>query len=428
MIRRIWKDETSEMDLAVGVWKKFAFAPPPETERPTYEIVGPTEKYDERDHVFSRTAMREGTPLFEEYYRRHPEKKEVDEENRKRSKKIAGIMMEKDPVNENLSASTFLRAWIMSRPEYIYQKGRVRVLPLHSLDLQKVHPDAKQMTRKIKALGLHLGAGKVRIARLDNRWVFSHKAVPVPKEEADHHPEYPYVICLAVPQNPYFTANHSGLSVNFDVGWHYSYASFISYAIADFIRSLGWSARPSPTISTPYLVTPLFVDAGIGEDGRCGYTVTKEFGNNWRPGSIATDLPLIPDKPVDFGLQDFCGKCALCAETCPAGAISGGGRQIVRGYKKWHIDADKCYTYWTAVGRTCGVCQAVCPWNHEHNLWHKIVREVAQRQPALRKFLIKGEALYYSHRAIPEPRWLAERVDIQPGTESEVEENGHPKK
>lgn len=130
------------------------------------------------------------------------------------------------------------------------------------------------------------------------------------------------------------------------------------------------------------------------------------------PGGIGTDLPLVPDKPVDFGLQDFCEKCSLCAEKCPSGALSKGGREVVRGYLKWHMDAEKCYTYWCTTGHPCGVCQSVCPWNHANNRWHNGMRELAQRVPALTKTLLKAEEIFYNHRKRPEPKWMSEKVNF----------------
>ena len=410
MLNRILKDETDKMDLDAGIWKSFVYSPPPEADNPTYDIVGPIERYDVRDHVFARIAMKEGTPPFEDYYQRHPEKRPIDDRKRKAGQKSAQKLVEDDPINEQLAISSFSRAWVMSRPDYLKHQFKMKLLPIGRVHQDKVNPNPKQMTRKIKALGLHLGAGKVRIAKLDQRWVYAHQGVPYYGEP--YECDFKYVICLAVPQNPYLIDNHQGLSQSWEVGWTYSYATFISYTIADYIRRLGWDARPSPTLNTPYMVPPLFVDCGIGEDGRCGYTVTKEFGNNWRPGGIATDLPLVEDKPVDFGLQDFCDKCGLCAEACPSGAISKGERETIRGYKKWQIDADKCLNYWFTIGRPCSICQSVCPWNHVNTWWHKGTREVAQRLPILRKTLIKAEEIFYTHRPKPEPKWMAEKVDF----------------
>lgn len=406
---RITRDETHLMDLEAGTWKSPLLSPPPEVDKPTYEVLGPTERYDCRDHVFARMPLREGTPPFDDYYHRHPEKKDYDEKNRERAKRSGAERVANDPINEQLAISGFSRAWIMSRPEYLDHVATMRLLPVGWAPQKKVMPDPRQMTRKIKALGLHLGAGKVRIAKLDQVWVYSHK--PIPEYGEPYELDYPNVICLAVPQSPFFIGSHTGLSQTWEVGWTYSYATFISYAVADFIRRLGWRAKPIPTLNTPYMVPPLFVDSGIGEDGRCGFTVTKEFGNNWRPGGIATDLPLVQDKPVDFGLQDFCKRCGICADTCPSGAIPKGGREVVRGFKKWHIDGEKCYAYWNSIGRPCGICQAVCPWNHANTRFHNGLRELAQRSRGLRTALVKAEEIFCSQGAKPDPGWMAERVD-----------------
>lgn len=416
MLHRIMKDETDMMDLEVGTWKPLAFAPPPEVDKPTYGIVGPAERYDARDHVFGRIAMKKGGPDYEDYYRRHPEKLAIDEGNRDRAHKSGLKLVAKDPVNERLAISGFSRGWIMSRPEYLEHKAKMVVQPVGRAPVEQLYPDPHQMTRKIKALGLHLGAGKVRIAKLDQRWVYSHKTAPAYGEP--YHLDYKYAICLAMPQSPYFMDNHTGLSENWEVGWTYSYASFISYAMADYVRALGWEARAVPTLNTPYLVTPLFVDCGIGEDARCGYTVAKEIGNNWRPGGVLTDLPMVPDKPVDFGLQDFCEKCGICSDACPSGAIPKGGRQVVRGYLKWHVDAEKCYTYWNTIGHSCGICQSVCPWNHHSNWWHNSIKEIAQRLPFSRRPLRRAEEIFYSRKPKPAPRWMTEKVNVTPPKES----------
>jgi epoxyqueuosine reductase QueG len=156
------------------------------------------------------------------------------------------------------------------------------------------------------------------------------------------------------------------------------------------------------------LVPPVFADAGIGEYGRCGFVVTKEFGNNFRPGAVATDMPLAIDKPVDFGLQDFCSKCEICAETCPSGAIPTGDRVVVRGVRRWNIDEEKCRGYWDAIGGSCGICQVACPFNHPNNLFHNAIREAAAKIPISRRALILGEKFFYRYnfKKAPLPDWI----------------------
>ena len=299
----------------------------------------------------------------------------------------------------------------MSRPDLVEARLKNITLPVGRVSAPRAEADPAAMSRKIKAMGLQLGAGKVGITELNQQWVYTYE--PQPSYGKPVECNFKYVICLAVPQDPFMIANHRGLGTTWEVGWTYSYASFISVIIANFIRHLGWPARPVPTFATPYLVCPVFIDAGIGEDGRCGYVVSKELGNNFRPGGVLTDLPLVPDKPVDFGLQDFCDHCGICAETCPAGAIPTGGREVVMGVRKWKIDPEKCYRYWNTIGHACGICQVVCPWNHKNNLLHNIVREVVQRVPILRKFLVHADKIFFSYKPGPDPRWLAEFIPFK---------------
>jgi len=410
MLKRLYSDPTDKMDLDRGTWKGLSISPPKAVDKPTYEIVGPVERYDTRDHVFARLVMgmQVDSPAYEDYYSRHPEKKAIDEDMSERAEQSGRKLLENNRVNEEIANSGFYGAFAMSRPRLVQALLKNITLPVGRVEMDRAEVDPARMSRKIKAFGLHLGAGKVGITELNQRWVYSHEPVPAYGQPIEL--DYKYVIAFAVPQQPFFIANQTGLGESWEVGWTYAYASFISLIMANFIRHLGWPARPVPTFSTPYLVCPVFVDAGIGEDGRCGFVVTKEFGNNFRPGGVLTDLPLVPDKPVDFGMQDFCDKCGLCAEMCPAGAISKGGREVVRGVRKWQIDAEKCYRYWNTIGHSCGICQAVCPWNHPNNWFHNSIREVAERFPSLRKSIVAGEELFYKHKPGPDPKWMTEPV------------------
>jgi ferredoxin len=409
MLKRLYSDPTDLMDLQEGVLKGLCLRPPKKVDKPTYEIVGDIERFDTRDHVYSRMAMRPGSPHYEDYYSRHPERKDNDEDVRKRGMQAGKELLEKNRVNEEISISGFYGALGLGHPKFVERFIRLIVEPTGMIDMDdRVEVDPAAMSRKIKAYALHMGAAKVGITELNPKWVYSYDAVPPYGKPIEL--DYKYVICMAFPQDPFMMANHNGLAQNWEVGWKYSYASFVSLHIANFIRHLGWPTRPVPTFSTPFLVPPVFIDAGIGEDARCGYVITKEVGNNFRPGGVLTDLPLVPDKPVDFGAQDFCDKCGICAERCPSGAIPKGDREVVRGVRKWHIDADKCYRYWNTTGHSCGICQVVCPWNHPNTLFHKTSRELAERVPSLRKALILGEKMCYKYKPAPEPKWLTDQI------------------
>jgi hypothetical protein len=75
------------MNIETGTLKGLTFSPPGKVERPTYDIVGPVERCDMRDYIYSRISLAPGTDRFNEYYGKHPEKKAVDEDMGRRADK-----------------------------------------------------------------------------------------------------------------------------------------------------------------------------------------------------------------------------------------------------------------------------------------------------------------------------------------------------
>ena len=79
------------------------------------------------------------------------------------------------------------------------------------------------------------------------------------------------------------------------------------------------------------------------------------------------------DKPIKFGVEEFCNKCKICAEQCPSGAISfadspaeqeWGTGSVLRGWEHWYINNGACYNFWReSMGPMgCRLCVAVCPY------------------------------------------------------------------
>ncbi len=376
---------------------------PREVNRVTYDIVGPVERYDQRDHPNARILLKPGNPEYEDYYSRHPDLREWDDENRRLRSNALRHRREKDPINERFSEVANLGRRLLASRAIV---GDGVSAPLR--DQMDVNP--VEMARKLKSFGRYLGAGRVRITKLNPDWVCTNYAHPyIPDEEygAPVNLDYKYIVCMAIPQNQEMIANGFGIAMSTETGWKYSLGALISVTMAQFIRSLGWPARALPPGNSPYLVVPTFVDAGIGEQGRCGHVVTKEFGNSFRPGAVATDMPMETDRPVDFGIQDFCEKCYICAEDCPPGAISRGGKQVVRGVRRWHFDGNKCRRFWDSIGGSCGICQAVCPWSHPSNWLHNTMRELAENLPFLRRLLIYGNKVVYGKfKPSLVPQWM----------------------
>jgi epoxyqueuosine reductase QueG len=176
----------------------------------------------------------------------------------------------------------------------------------------------------------------------------------------------PWVIILAV-KMPYeeiaqAPASFENPTAGVVVAREYNRASRTSRMLANFILSQGWYAKawPGPYASALSMM-PAAIDAGMGQLGKHGSLIHREFGSSFRLAAVTTDMPLAPDAPEDFGSEDFCTNCQICVRACPPQAISND-KQMVRGVMKWYVDFDRCIPYF---GETlaCGICLAVCPWS-----------------------------------------------------------------
>jgi Uncharacterized Fe-S protein len=118
-----------------------------------------------------------------------------------------------------------------------------------------------------------------------------------------------------------------------------------------FIKDLGYHAVPIGSDSA--LAIPIAIQAGLGEYSRSGLMITPEFGSNVRLCEVFTDMPLNHDKPISFGVTEFCKTCKKCAEACAPQAISyedptidgPRGQMQNSGIKRWYVDPVKCLEF-----------------------------------------------------------------------------------
>ena len=388
-------------------------------DEPTYEIVGEITKFDERDTVFSREALVQGSPDEIGYHRLNPELADVDA-------RLARFIVSKMEGGEDVDQ--LARA--------VYESHFIPPAALALPDMVDGTPEPSRIeweragaSARIKAFTRSLGADDVRIGPLRQEWVYSHKGSRpffcegyvnspyfrgIPEDyqgklygdaiELDHQT----AISIAFRQDKTLTATGSTRAVDFEVGRVYAFSSLVSVQLARFIRALGWRARAHHLRNYLVLCVPVAVDAGIGELARSGYVVSRSLGANFRLATVTTDMPLAYDGPVDIGMQDFCTKCMKCATNCPSGAISQGDKIDVRGVRKWKIDPEACLLYWGKTGYTCSICQTVCPWTKPENLFHRSVATMAVNVPWLRKALVLGDDIVYGARFRPAqlPEWL----------------------
>jgi epoxyqueuosine reductase len=203
------------------------------------------------------------------------------------------------------------------------------------------------------------GAGSeaelVGIAHTRPEWVY---------EEAET--DLPHVIVLGV------AMDHARLSRvpssaedpegQLEVCDQYNRGARVASWLAHWIRSRGYRSRAhcGPWVGALNLI-PAALACGFGELGKHGSLINRQLGSSFRLAAVETDMPLVADVPDQFGADDFCTRCQVCADSCPPEAIFRN-RQLVRGAVKWTVDFDKCIPYFDET-YGCGICIAVCPWS-----------------------------------------------------------------
>lgn len=211
--------------------------------------------------------------------------------------------------------------------------------------------DAAAMAGEIKAIARELGAGLVGVAEVTEDALYEGR-----------EPGLRNAVCMAVPMDreEMRFAPHPRAAA--EVMRTYRAAGSLAVRLAARIRAMGWPARAygNPN-STDILLIPLAIRAGIGELGKHGSMICREYGSNFRLVAVLTDLPLAVDSPVDIGVEDLCSVCRRCVEDCPPRAI-GVEKQLVRGERKWYVDFDRCIPYFVKT-LGCAICIEVCPWS-----------------------------------------------------------------
>ena len=167
-----------------------------------------------------------------------------------------------------------------------------------------------------------------------------------------------------------------------EVGRQYARCTRASYALAAWIRSQGFMAKPFPgPRADALLLIPAAIDAGLGELGKHGSLINRTYGSNLRLAGVTTDMPLRIGRMDDFGADDFCANCRICEDACPPGAITDS-KQWVRGEERWYVDFDKCIPFF-AENAGCAICIAVCPWARPGVADNLVVKMARRREAQL---------------------------------------------
>ncbi len=273
--------------------------------------------------------------------------------------------------------------------------------------------DPKEMSRNIKKAALFLGASSVGICKLDQRWLYLNSFHPHTHEHApvDLPEKFEYAVVMAHEMNYELIQTSPAFGGFASTGRGYSMMAFVASSLAHYIRSLGYKALPSGNDTA--LSIPVAVDAGLGELGRHGLLITERFGPRVRLSKVFTNLPLVPDKPIELGVQAFCNQCKRCAFECPSRAISFGeptteGPTLSNnhGIYKWYINPEKCLDFWGKNNGSCTNCIRVCPYNKLPGKAHNAVRYFVKNTPWLNPLFVELDKLIgYGKRIKTEDIW-----------------------
>ncbi|MBW2030594.1 MAG: reductive dehalogenase [Deltaproteobacteria bacterium] len=362
---------------------------------PTYKryITRGLKRFDERNTGFSRGAV------------------EGDKYTLMHERSIANI-------ERLVPGKTILEhaTWVAGRTtDYVLRKSKLarEAAPIYNDRYRLKSPDPAAMTRIIKSVARWIGADLVGIARLNPLWIYTNWGLhnvtyTEAAEEGDPIEvpgEYNMVIVMAHEMDYQVVRNTPNVEPETDIG--YSKCAWSAASLATFISELGY--RAIPAVNEIGLSIPMAVDAGLGEMGRHGQLITREFGPRVRISKVLTDLPLVPDPPVDMGVQKFCETCKLCAKYCPSRALMLEERTDEAwdssnspGMLKWPIRAMRCFDWWVKNGTHCTVCIRVCPWNKPNNILHRLVRAFAERNILTRLIVRMDQLLGYGRQAKPE--------------------------
>jgi len=272
--------------------------------------------------------------------------------------------------------------------------------------------DSARMSLHLKETAYFLRADLVGICELPPYAVYSYQ-----KDSQLVELEHKYAIAILIDQNwstNEASTGHDWISNSMSM-MSYSTSGFIAIVLAHYIRSLGYQARAHYASNYQIVVPPILLWAGLGEMSRIGDIVVNPFlGPRFKAAVVTTDLPMEPDKPIDFGLQDFCSKCKKCARECPSGSISHEDKIIHNGYEKWPLNVKKCTTMRVTNqgGAGCGTCMKVCPWNKPFTPFHRSIMWMMRKIPFARRFAVWGDDIMGYGRPESRKKWWFDLEDV----------------
>ena len=277
------------------------------------------------------------------------------------------------------------------------------------------------LTRHIKAAGYFLKADIMGTCKVPASAYYSHDKVGNP---IDAQYENAIIIVMRKESNAAHAStgrDWMGDPISFQA---YQHLGMVTETIANYIRRLGWDASPQygPSFVNKYsvLLPPLLLAAGIGEVSRVGIILNPYLGLGYKAAAVLTDMPIIPDKPIDFDLQNFCQNCKICAENCPSHAISTGDKVMYNGYETWKLNTKRCasFNFTNKNGTMCNRCVKSCPWTNPPTWPHNLVRRMVIDSRLAQRIAIRAAYLLDPGKDLPDKKWWFDMEYVDDAIES----------
>ena len=154
-----------------------------------------------------------------------------------------------------------------------------------------------------------------------------------------------------------------------DSAWGEDYHQIIKsklYELEKFIKAEYPDIKVLVCVDTAPVMEKVWAQrAGLGWQGKHTNLITRDYGSWLFLGEILLDIELEYD---DEFIDDLCGSCTACIDSCPTNALGD-----------YEIYAEKCISYFTIEHKGeftkdtelhnwiygCDICQEVCPWNQK---------------------------------------------------------------
>ncbi len=371
-----------------------------------FEVLEHFERFSQKDDIYSRAfwdpeIRSEKTDRFFETYRTPLRRWRKVEGFRQKDYALRNASWHLPDIFAELKERENRREGFLD-PFTVHREGPEERVPVE---------DPEATSREIKHVARVFGADLVGITGYDERWVYTHAYSRLGETEKPQElpGDLPHVVVIAQEMDRDLIDTVPSALSGTATGVGYSHDTLVLLGLAQYIRNLGY--RAVATMNDTALAIPFALKAGLGEYGRHGLLITKEFGPRVRIGKIFTDLPLVHDRPSYFGVRELCEVCRRCSDACPVNAIPDGdpsdevyNRSNIVGVRKWTVDAEPCFRFWSNQNSDCSICVRVCPYNRDFSSpWARAWRWLAGTR--LRRLALRLADVFTPGARVSPDRW-----------------------